>query len=102
MDYLVIGSNGFASVGRPDFYEKNKIEMRVLMEYLKSNYPIPEEFWHMCEYRVKWFTHDFGSYSEIVLVYNDYILNQWDENDKWTKFGEPLIIRNGDYKQIED
>jgi len=88
MDYLVIGSNGFAQVGRPDFYEKNKIEMRVLLEYLKSNHPIPEEFSHMCEYRVKWFTHDFGNYSEIVLVYNDYILNQWDENDpeKFNRF----------------
>ena len=88
MDYLVIGSNGFAQVGRPDFYEKNKIEMRVLMEYLKSNHPIPEEFSHMCEYRVKWFPHDFGNYSEIVLVYNDYILNQWDENEpeKFNRF----------------
>ena len=51
------------------------------MEFLRNNYPIPEEFWHMCEYRVKWFTHDFGNYSEIVLMYDDRILNQWDEND---------------------
>jgi hypothetical protein len=27
--------------------------------------------------------------------------NQWDEND-WIEVGEPLIVRNGDYKQIED
>ena len=81
MDYLTIGSNGFAQVGRPDFYEKNKIEMTVLLEYLKNNYPVPEEFRHMCEYRVKWFTHDFGRYSEIVLVYDDHILYQWEEDD---------------------
>jgi len=88
MDYLCIGSNGFAQVGRPDFYEKNKVEMRILMEFLQKNYPIPEEFWHMCDYRVKWFTHDFGRYSEIVLVYDDYILNQWDEvnPDKFNRF----------------
>ncbi len=88
MDYLCIGSNEFAQVGKPDFFEKNKIEMRVLLEYLQNNFPIPEEFWHMCEYRVKWFTHDFGNYSEIVLVYNDFILNQWDENDpdKFNRF----------------
>lgn len=88
MDYLCIGSNGFAQVGRPDFYEKNKVEMRVLLEFLRNNYPIPEEFWYMCEYRVKWFTHDFGSYSEIVLMYDDYIINQWDENtpDKFNRF----------------
>lgn len=88
MDYLVIGSNGFAQVGSPDFFEKNKVEMRVLLEYLKKNCPIPEDFWHMCEYRIKWFTHDFGRYSEIVLVYDDYILNQWDENEpeKFNRF----------------
>lgn len=88
MDYLVIGSKGFAQVGRPDFYEKNKVEMKVLMEYLENNYPIPEEFYHMCEYGVKWFTHDFGRYSEIVLVYNDYILNQWNDNapEKFNRF----------------
>jgi hypothetical protein len=88
MDYLVVGSNGFAQVGDPEYFEKNKTEMKVLSEYLENNHPIPEEFWHMCEYRVKWFTHDFGRYSEIVLVYDDYILNQWDENDpdKFNRF----------------
>lgn len=88
MDYLVIESNGFTEVGRPDFYEKNKLEMRVLIEFLQNNCPIPKEFWHMCEYRIKWFTLDFGRYSEIVLVYDDYILNQWDENDpeKFNRF----------------
>ena len=88
MDYLVIGSNGFAQVGYPDFYEKNKIEMRVLMEYLQNNHSIPDEFSYMCDYRIKWFTHDFGRYSEIVLIYDDYILNQWEEDDpdKFNRF----------------
>ncbi|MGM0505409.1 MAG: hypothetical protein ACQESQ_12355 [Bacteroidota bacterium] len=94
MDYLCIGSNGFAQVGDPEYFEKNKSEMRVLMEYLQSNHPIPDEFWHMCDYRVKWFTHDFGRYSEIVMIYDDYTLNQWDENDTekfdrfWNWFNE--------------
>jgi len=88
MDYLVIGSNGFAQVGDPEYFEKNKVEMRVLMEHLKNNHLISEEFWHMCDYRVKWFTHDFGRYSEIVLIYDDYILNQWNEDnsDKFNRF----------------
>ncbi|MGM0609372.1 MAG: hypothetical protein ACQESP_13260, partial [Candidatus Muiribacteriota bacterium] len=31
---------------------------------------------------------DFGRYSEIVLIYDDYTLNQWDENDpeKFNRF----------------
>jgi hypothetical protein len=97
MDYLNIGSNGFAHVGWPDFFEKNRIEMRVLLERLKNNYPIPEEFWHMCEYRVKWFSHDFGRYSEIVLVYDDYILNQWEDDnpDKFNRFWDWFIEVEG-------
>jgi len=88
MDYLVIGSNGFAQVGKSDFLEKNRIEMRVLLEYLENNYPIPEEFRQMCEYRVKWFTHDFGMYSEIVLIYDDSRLYQLEESDpdKFNRF----------------
>ena len=88
MDYLVIGSNGFAQVGDPEYFEKNKVEMKVLLEYLENNYPRPDEFWHMCNYRIKWFPHDFGLYSEIVLIYDDYILNQWDEDnpEKFNRF----------------
>ena len=88
MDYLVIGSNGFAQVGDPDYFKKNKIEMKVFMDYIENNYPIPEEFWHICDYRVKWFSHDFGRYSEIVLIYDDYILNQYEEDnpEKFKRF----------------
>ncbi len=90
MDYLVIGSNGFAQVGDPDYFKKNKIEMKVFMDYIENNYPIPEEFWHLCDYRVKWFSHDFGRYSEIVLIYDDYILNQYEEDnpEKFNRFWE--------------
>jgi hypothetical protein len=81
MDYLCVGSNGFAQVGQPDFRLKNKAEMAVLMEYLETQYPVPEEFSCMCCYRVKWFCHDFGNYSEIVMLYNDLILEVWQIND---------------------
>lgn len=81
MDYLVVGSNGFAQVGRPEFYEKNKIEMKYLLEYLKDNYPILAEFSRMCQYKQKWFSHDFGNYSEIVLIYNNRLLEDWEESD---------------------
>jgi hypothetical protein len=39
MDYLNTGSNGFAQVGSQDFYQKNKVEMRVhrLFEYFSSH-----------------------------------------------------------------
>jgi len=81
MDYLVIGSNGFAQVGSPEYLMKNQIEMRVLFEHLTNNFPIPDELSNICKYKVKWFQHDFGSYSEIVLVYNDSILEDWKDEE---------------------
>ena len=58
------------------------------MDYFQNNFRKPDEFSHMCDYRVKWFTHDSGRYSEIVLIYDDYILSQWDKIDpsKFNRF----------------
>lgn len=81
MDYLYIGSNGYAQVGEPDFHMKNKAEMAVLLDYLKTNFPIPSEFAGNCFYKIKWFQHDFGSYSEIVLMYDDQLVEQWEISD---------------------
>lgn len=81
MDYLCVGSNGYAQVGQQNFHMKNKAEMAVLLNFLETNFPIPEEFSGMCCYRVKWFNHDFGSYSEIVLMYNDQLLDKWENTD---------------------
>jgi hypothetical protein len=81
MDYLCIGSNGFAQVGNPEFYQKNEIEMNYLLEYLQTNYPVPEELKSICWYKEKWFRHDFGDYSEMVLVYNNRVLEDWEESD---------------------
>ncbi|OQB58782.1 MAG: hypothetical protein BWX96_02931 [Bacteroidetes bacterium ADurb.Bin145] len=88
MDYLCIGSKGYAQLGEPDFHMKNKIEMQVLLAYLENNFPILDEFSGMCQYKVKWFTHDFGSYSEIVLVYDDRLLDKWQdtENERYDRF----------------
>ena len=74
MDYLVLGSNGFAQMGDSAFYEKLKIEMRVLLDYFHSSFPIPQKFKTLAYYSVKTFQHDFGDYQEIVLWYDrDYI-----------------------------
>lgn len=37
-----------------------------------------------------------------IIYENLFDSSQWDENDKWVETGEPLIIRNGDYKPVED
>ena len=92
MDYLVLGSNGFAQVGDPDYFAKNKVELRILLDFFKENYPIPEPFISMAYYSIKAFPHDFGTYHEIVLIYDDCRLSGWEsseldvENELFNKF----------------
>jgi len=81
MDYLVIGSNGFAQVGDPDYSAKNKIELHTLLNFFKANYPIPEPFVNMAFYSIKSFPHDFGTYHEIVLIYDDRKLSEYESSD---------------------
>lgn len=70
MDYLVIGSNGFAQMGDSAFYKKLKVEMKVLLDFFHHNYPIPRKFKTWTYYSVKTFNHEFGDYQEIVLWYD--------------------------------
>ena len=81
MDYLVLGSNGFAQMGDSAFYKKLKIEMRVLLDYFHSNFPIPQKFKTMAYYSVKTFHHDFGDYQEIVLWYNREYIDSLEESE---------------------
>jgi len=75
MDYINIGANGFAQVGDDEYYQKNIVEMKILLNYLETKFPVPEKFSSIAFYTQKSFMHDFGSYSEIVLVYNDNVVD---------------------------
>lgn len=81
MDYLVLGSNGFAQMGDSSFYEKLKIEMRVLLDYFRHNLPIPRMFKTWAYYSVKTFQHDFGDYQEIVLWYDRGYIDSLEESE---------------------
>ena len=81
MDYLVLGSNGFAQVGDPDYFAKNKIEIRILLDFFRENYPIPEPFVNMAYYSTKSFPHDFGTYHEVVLIYDDCKLSEYESSE---------------------
>ena len=75
MDYLVVGSNGFAQVGDPDYFTKAKIELRILFEFLQVNYPVPDEFASNAYYYIKAFNHDFDAYHEVVVIFDDQYLS---------------------------
>ena len=86
MDYLNVGSNGFAQVGNEHYFAKSRIEMHYLLELIVNKFPIPEELKTLCRFAVKAFPHDFGTYHEIVLHYDDYAIgdgydDEDDEND---------------------
>lgn len=81
MDYLIIGSNGFAQMGNSAFYDKLKIEMRILLDYFHQNFPIPQKFKTIAYYSVKTFHHDFGDYQEIVLWYDRDYVNSLEESE---------------------
>ena len=82
MDYLNVGANGFAQVGDPDYYSKNTIEMNYLLELVKSKFPVPEELSSLdCFFSIKSFPHDFGTYHEIVLFYDDTLIDEWEYSE---------------------
>ena len=81
MDYLVLGSNGFAQMGDSAFYKKLKIEMRVLLDYFHSSFPIPQKFKTFAYYSIKTFHHDFGDYQEILLWYDREYLDSLEESE---------------------
>jgi hypothetical protein len=82
MDYLNIGANGFAQLGDQNYYEKNKIELSYLIQLIQDKFPIPEELSAHCRFAVKAFHHDFGTYHEIVLHFDDQVINDdYDEED---------------------
>jgi hypothetical protein len=82
MDYLNVGANGFAQVGDPEYFRKNKIEMSYLLELILSKFPVPAELTGIyCYFMVKAFPHDFGTYHEIVLVYDDSKIEEWETSE---------------------
>ncbi len=81
MDYLCVGSNGYAQVGDPLYLEKNAVEMNYLYQFIREKFPIPERLQTLCRFAVKAFSHDFGTYHEIVLHYDDITIEAEPENN---------------------
>ena len=82
MDYVNVGANGFAQVGNPNYWEKNKVELEFLMKLLQKEFPIPLELKGLCWFAKKAFPHDFGTYHEIIVWYDDIqIIEDEEEND---------------------
>jgi hypothetical protein len=91
-DYINIGSNGFAQVGRPNYSRKSSAEMAIILPHIEKLHPVPEEFRAVASITVKGFEHEFGRYHEVVIMYNRDEVDDWedsiheDDNDKHDRF----------------
>ncbi|HCY41791.1 MAG TPA: hypothetical protein DHV48_10610 [Prolixibacteraceae bacterium] len=81
MDYLTIGSNGFAQLGDPNYNDKMKAELKVLLNHFRQNYPVLQCFKSIAYYSTKTFAHDFGIYQEVVLWYNREYIEELYESE---------------------
>lgn len=82
MDYLNVGANGFGQVGDEHYYAKNRVEMKHLLELITDKFPIPEKLQMLCRFAVKAFLHDFGTYHEIVLHFDDIAIGDGYDEDE--------------------
>lgn len=71
-DYMTLGpvpvDESCAQVGKDDFVEKERKELRAYRHQLERQFPDPPEG---VTFGVKHFAHDFGSYGEVVAKYDD-------------------------------
>lgn len=83
MDYIHIGAIGFAQLAMPNYYEKRRIEKQIIRELLEREkaFIIPKEFQHMCYLTIKKFPYEYDSYDELVLMYSETVLNDWENED---------------------
>jgi hypothetical protein len=95
-DYICIGATGFAQVGSPDYHEKQLAEKAVLLDYFKKKHPVPDEFSSLCVYFWKSFPHDFGTYHELVILYDRFEIDYLEDGE------ENLERHNRFYKFLND
>ena len=72
-DYLYLGpvpcDEPCAQVGEPDFRARSTKEMNAYMEQLHRVFPNMEQ--NDVSVKILWQNHDFGTYGEVVVVYDD-------------------------------
>lgn len=80
-DYLNLGptplAEDCAQVGEEDYHIRTILECRKYIRQLEHMFGEPMQA--NCYYRIKSFPHDFGTYHEVVLYFND-------EDDKAVEF----------------
>jgi hypothetical protein len=93
LDYLYLGptpaDEDCAQVGQDNFRKQAEKEMKAYINQLSRMFPEHDE--NGVGFRIKWQSHDFGTYGEVVAYYDDsieesyeYALKiEWNLPDKW-------------------
>ena len=72
MDYLTIGSSpceeDCAQVGTEDYRRRSILESNAFIQLIRDSLGLEPTG---AKLGIKWFPHDFGSYSEVVVHYNE-------------------------------
>lgn len=95
LDYVNIGSSpsgeDCAQVGSDDYYEKARIECRVFIHQLRRIFGEgrPSNALH-----IKHFPHDFGTYMEVVCMFND-------EDEEAVNFAFNIEANTPEYWDVE-
>jgi hypothetical protein len=55
--------------------------MSYLVNLINEKFQVPEQFTFTCFFDKKSFLHEFGTYHEIVLYFNDDLLDEWKDSD---------------------
>jgi hypothetical protein len=73
-DYISLGSapssETCAALCAPNYEEQVAKECKVYISYLKRLFPIPESLNGEVGFKKKSFSHDFGTYYEVCVVYS--------------------------------
>lgn len=96
IDWIYIGSNGFAQIGDDLYPDKNRAEKAIIFKILEENpqLQVPKEFEGIAGYHWKAQSHDFGTYHDLAIRFNDgYISSLEDseseeDNQKFDRFYE--------------
>lgn len=73
MDYIELGSSPYsedcAQLGQNGYYDFMRVEMKEFKRMMEELHPNTSDF--IGYYKVKSFPHDFGTYHELCVVYDD-------------------------------
>lgn len=82
-DYISLDTIGFAQLGNSDYYEKIKVEKKIIENFFKDNpkLAVPLNYTSYAFFNWNSCSHDLGTYYDFVIIYDlDYLDELENEN----------------------